>query len=85
MEQIHELNEIYKELNQLVIMQGSLLDRIDYNIEESVAQVQKGDVKIEEAEKWQKKTSKCSRNVMLLFIAVIAILGIVLIVKWSRK
>ena len=29
---IHELNEIYKELSSLVVMQGSLLDRIDENI-----------------------------------------------------
>jgi len=30
---IHELNDLYKELNAMVILQGSLLDRIDFNIE----------------------------------------------------
>jgi hypothetical protein len=39
---IQELNELYKELNSLVITQGSLLDRIDYNIQESVVHVKKG-------------------------------------------
>lgn len=29
---IHELNDLYKELNAMVILQGSLLDRIDFNI-----------------------------------------------------
>ena len=32
-ESIYELNSIFKDLNQLVILQGSLLDRIDENIE----------------------------------------------------
>ena len=42
-ESVNELNEIFKELNNLVIIQGSLLDRIDFNIDESLAHVKKGD------------------------------------------
>lgn len=38
---VYELNDLYKELNNLVIVQGSLLDRIDYNISESVVHVKK--------------------------------------------
>lgn len=30
---INQLNGIYKQLNELVIEQGSLIDRIDFNIE----------------------------------------------------
>ena len=30
---INKLSSIYKELNELVIMQGSIIDRIDINIE----------------------------------------------------
>ena len=41
-ESVQELNEIFKELSNLVIIQGSLLDRIDYNIDESLVQVRKG-------------------------------------------
>lgn len=33
---IYSLNAIYKELQNLVIEQGSLLDRIDENIERTV-------------------------------------------------
>lgn len=42
-ESVQQLNGIYKELNNLVIIQGSLLDRIDFNIDESLVQVKKGD------------------------------------------
>lgn len=41
-ESVNELNAIFKELNNLVIIQGSLLDRIDFNIDESLVQVKKG-------------------------------------------
>ena len=38
---IHSLNTIYKELQDLVIHQGSLLDRIDENIDMTFENVQK--------------------------------------------
>lgn len=38
---INELSHIFKQLNQLVIDQGTLLDRIDYNIEETVENTKK--------------------------------------------
>lgn len=41
-ESIHQLHEIYKELNELVIIQGTLLDRIDMNIEQASVNVSKG-------------------------------------------
>lgn len=36
---INKLTEIYKDLNELVIEQGSLIDRIDCNIEETLQHV----------------------------------------------
>lgn len=30
---INQLSSVYKELNELVIAQGSLIDRIDFNID----------------------------------------------------
>lgn len=38
---IHSLNSIYKELQDLVIHQGSLLDRIDENIDVTFENVKK--------------------------------------------
>lgn len=39
---INELAKVYKEMNELVIEQGSLIDRIDFNIEEAVDHVERG-------------------------------------------
>ena len=39
---IEELAQIFKELAALVIDQGTILDRIDYNMETAVEHVEKG-------------------------------------------
>ena len=39
---INELNEIYKELSDMIILQGTLLDRIDVNLDTAVSHVKKG-------------------------------------------
>jgi syntaxin 16 len=45
---IHSLNAIYKELQNLVIEQGSLLDRIDENIDHTVESVKEATKHLEE-------------------------------------
>jgi len=44
------LSTIYKQLNELVIEQGSLIDRIDFNIEETFSHVDKGVEHLEKAD-----------------------------------
>jgi len=39
---INQLTTVYRDLNELVIHQGSLIDRIDFNIEETFTHIQKG-------------------------------------------
>lgn len=39
---INELNEIYKEMSQLVLVQGTLLDRIDVNLDKTIDNIKKG-------------------------------------------
>lgn len=48
---INKLSGIYKELNQLVIEQGSLIDRIDVNIELTLEHTSKAVGHLEECEK----------------------------------
>lgn len=39
---INKLSNIYKEMSELVIDQGSMIDRIDYNIDETIKHTKKG-------------------------------------------
>ena len=51
---MNELGDIFKQLNNLVIEQGNILDRIDYNIEQTLENT--------------KKANKQLKKVILLFI-----------------
>ena len=66
-----------------MIVQGSLLDRIDYNIDESSFQIKKGTETLQRVDERQKK-SKCACRMMAIMIIGIIILGIILIVRWTK-
>jgi len=75
---IEELGSIFKELAVLVIDQGTILDRIDYNMEAVVEHTKEGIDQLEQSEKHQKtaRPLKCiiclsSTIVFLLFILVL--------------
>uniref|UniRef100_A0A7S1FCF5 t-SNARE coiled-coil homology domain-containing protein n=1 Tax=Noctiluca scintillans TaxID=2966 RepID=A0A7S1FCF5_NOCSC len=76
---ITDLHTIFKELAVLVIDQGSILDRIDYNIEQVVEQSKAANVQLTKAEKSQKsnRATKC----MLCLVLVNVILILILVVK----
>lgn len=44
---IHQLAEIFRDLQTLVIDQGTMLDRIDYNIEQTAVQVKHATVELD--------------------------------------
>ncbi len=61
----------------LVIDQGTILDRIDYNMENAVENVKQGIVHLEKAEESQKNAMsvKCIILLVLLIIIMIGILA----------
>jgi len=79
---IEELAHIFKELAVLVIDQGTVLDRIDYNMEQVVETTKKGMGELRKAEKY----SKSSRPMKCIIILCILILVLVFILakKWSK-
>lgn len=80
---IEELGAIFKELAVLVIDQGTILDRIDYNMEAVVEHTKTGIQQLEKAEKYQKnaRPMKC----IICLLSLIGILLIILMLKHRRR
>ncbi len=78
---IEELSIIFKELAVLVIDQGTVLDRIDFNMEQVVESTTVGVQQLREAEEKQRNATprKC---IGVLFI-LIAVMLIILIIKYT--
>merc|ERR1711959_305809 len=76
---VSDLHTIFKELAVLVIDQGSILDRIDYNIEQVVHQSHEANVQLQKAEKAQKsnRAMKC----IFILVAINVTLLLILILK----
>merc|ERR1719411_1819725 len=52
---VNDLAQIFNELNVLVVQQGTILDRIDYNIEQTVGQLKSANLEIKKAEDYQRE------------------------------
>mmetsp|Transcript_5171 Transcript_5171/g.13608 ORF Transcript_5171/g.13608 Transcript_5171/m.13608 type:complete len:323 (-) Transcript_5171:243-1211(-) len=78
-ESVGELAEIFKEIQVLVIDQGTILDRIDYNIEQAADRVVQARGEIEKANDYQKK----SRTMLCIYLLLLlcGFMVIVLILK----
>ncbi|VDL61735.1 unnamed protein product [Hymenolepis diminuta] len=74
---LHELNEIFRDVAQLVVDQGTLVDRIDYNVEQTQIRVQESLKQLTKAESHQKKDRKLF--VIFVLACLVMILGAVLI------
>ncbi|KAF2180833.1 t-SNARE [Zopfia rhizophila CBS 207.26] len=80
---IIELANIFQELQTMVIDQGSMLDRIDYNVERMATDVKEADKELKVASGYQRRSIK--RKIMLLLVILIAGVFILLSLKLSRK
>lgn len=76
---IIELSDLFRDLQTMVIDQGTMLDRIDYNVERMGADVKAADKELIIAEGYQKKTTK--RKIILLLLLIIAGVIILLVIK----
>lgn len=68
-----ELAQIFKDLNQLVIEQGTIVDRIDYNMDQAVTKVREGLQQVVKAEEYKKSNRPYS--IMAVMILIIVICG----------
>lgn len=76
---IRQLNQIFREMSILVVEQGTVLDRIDYNIELTHERVAQGNVELVKANEYSAKASKkfwwCF---FILLILIVILLGVVI-------
>lgn len=80
---IIELSDLFRDLQTMVIDQGTMLDRIDYNVERMHTDVQGAEKELKVASGYQSKTTK--RKIILLLILIIAGLIILLVLKPKRQ
>ncbi|KAK9325789.1 t-SNARE [Lipomyces orientalis] len=73
---IIELADIFKELQTMVIDQGTLLDRIDYNIENMKVHVKAADTELRQAAHYQRRTQKCQ---IIIFLSLLVFLLMVVV------
>ena len=73
---IEELAQIFKELAVLVIDQGTILDRIDFNMEHVIDNTQEGLKQLEKAEEHQKNATafRCIIVLAILIVVMVAVL-----------
>ncbi|WFD06770.1 t-SNARE affecting a late Golgi compartment protein 2 [Malassezia vespertilionis] len=76
---IGELAQMFQDLNALVIEQGTMLDRIDYNIENMATDVQESSVQLRQAMAYQAGAGR--RQLILLLLLSIALLVGLLVVR----
>jgi syntaxin 16 len=77
---INELSTIFKDLQNIIHEQGTILDRIDYNIEIAMDNTKKAQKHIIEANNLQKQS--CFKNSALILLFIIFIESILLINKY---
>ncbi|WOL05487.1 syntaxin-43-like isoform X1 [Canna indica] len=78
-ESVNELAQIMKDLSVLVIDQGTIVDRIDYNVQNVASSVEEGFKQLEKAERAQKKGG------MIMCATVLVILCFILLVLLILK
>ncbi|GAA94180.1 hypothetical protein E5Q_00828 [Mixia osmundae IAM 14324] len=80
---ITDLADLFKDLSSIVIDQGTMLDRIDYNVEQMAVDVKASVEELQTAMSYQRRSGKCR----IIFLLVLLIVGavIVLIYKPRRR
>ncbi|PSS02467.1 t-SNARE [Coniella lustricola] len=75
---IIDLSDLFRDLQTMVIDQGTMLDRIDYNVERMATDVKEADRELKVASGYQKKTTK-RKIIFLLFLIVVGMFILVLV------
>uniref|UniRef100_A0A182SI87 t-SNARE coiled-coil homology domain-containing protein n=1 Tax=Anopheles maculatus TaxID=74869 RepID=A0A182SI87_9DIPT len=77
---ITDLNVIFKDISKLIQEQGTILDRIDYNIESAQVRVSDGLSQLQKSESYQRKNRKM-HCIMLLAFAIMFMIILIIFTK----
>ena len=80
---IIELADIFKELQTMVIDQGTMLDRIDYNVERMTVDVKGAEKELIVATGYQRRSTK--RKILLLLLLLVIGMFVLLLVKPKKS
>merc|ERR1711978_343407 len=69
---VHELATLFQELSVLVVEQGSLLDRIDYNVEQTLDNLGKAKKEIDKADRHQRRSRSALCIIVLIMLILVA-------------
>nr|NP_523420.1 syntaxin 16 [Drosophila melanogaster]AAF50914.1 syntaxin 16 [Drosophila melanogaster] len=75
---IYDLNDIFKDLGHMVQEQGTVLDRIDYNVEQTQTRVSEGLRQLHKAEMYQRKNRKMCVILVLAAVTFFMLLLLIL-------
>jgi hypothetical protein len=77
---VGELNELFRDVAHIVREQGDVLDTIDVNVENTLADTRGADVELRSASRYQKaaRNKACCLLLVLAIVLVIVILAVVL-------
>nr|CAB3266671.1 syntaxin-16-like [Phallusia mammillata] len=78
---ITDLSNIFRDLGSIIVEQGTVLDRIDYNVEQTVVKAESGVTQLKKAEEYQKK----NRKLMIIFVMAIIVIVLVIILALVKK
>jgi len=77
---IVDLNTIFREIAMMVTEQAGIVDRIDYNVENTHVRVEEGVKHLQKAATYQTRNRKC---IFLVSTVILTILLIVLLVAFA--
>ena len=80
---IIELADIFRELQSMVIDQGTMLDRIDYNVERMATDVKGAEKELVVATNYQRRNTK--RKILLLLLLLVVGMFVLLLIKPKRQ
>jgi syntaxin 16 len=76
---INDLNQLFRDISEFVVEQGTILDQIEYNVDMAAVKTEEGLSQLKKADSYQKKDRKM-KAIFCMAITVF-ILFILLIIK----